>query len=229
MLPDDLLAMKLAANATTANHVNRAPPSSMLHCSIQACNMAKPITPWECHIDKTHHFSAKFGEGVASTPTFCFAPDSGTRSFWQLPELLSANIVLKAEKLSTPNNFDEYSLTNPLTSANNSPIPVTKSLLSTQLSSNLSEETSQPRTAKRGSHQLNHTDPQFFIAGLSGGANKAQPAGHRRGCPPRSVTETLLPAWSDRPKGYRRSRPPNTYPTFDTKSVSILSTSKRNL
>ena len=111
---------------------------------------------------------------------------------------------------STPISFfDIYSLTNLLTLANNSHFPRTKSLLSTsQLLPSLSKATS----AKRGLHQFYHINPQFFIAGLPGSSNKTPPTGHRGGRPPRVVTETLLTAWSKRPKGHRRCRPPNTYP-----------------
>ena len=110
---------------------------------------------------------------------------------------------------SNPSSYlDDYSLTNPLTLANNSHFPGTKSLLSTsQLLRSLPKVTS----AKRGLRQLYHIDPQFFIAGLPG-SNKTCPTCHRRGRPPRLVTETPLPAWSNRPKGLRRGRPPNTYP-----------------
>ena len=72
---------------------------------------------------------------------------------------------------SSPSScFDNYSLTNLLTLANNSHFPGTKSLLSTsQLLPSLSKVTS----AKRGLHQLYHIDPQFFIAGLPGSSNRS--------------------------------------------------------
>ena len=57
--------------------------------------------------------------------------------------------------------FDDYSLTNPLTLANN--FTGTKSLLSTpQFLPNLSNEA----FAKCGVHQLIHTDSQSVVAGL---------------------------------------------------------------
>ena len=68
---------------------------------------------------------------------------------------------------------------------------------------NLSEESSQPRSAKRCLHQLIHTYPQFIIAGLPGGSNKTRPTDHRRGRPPRLIIETLLTAGLDRPKRHR--------------------------
>ena len=100
---------------------------------------------------------------------------------------------------STPSScFDDFSLTNLLTLANNSHFPGTNSLSSTsQLLPNLSNVTS----AKRGLHQLYHIEPQFFVAGgsiaifvLPGSSNKIRPTGHRRGRPPLLVTETFLPA-----------------------------------
>ena len=228
VLPDDLLAMKRAGNATPEMHVNRAPTSCVLGGSIQWLNLKRAT--WQSLLRSGNVISTrpttfcKRGECVTSTPTCCFAPDSGTRNFCQLPEipeLLTANIVMNEETLSTPNYFVEYSLTNALTLANNSHIPVSKvPVINSLLLPNLSEETSQSHFAERCLHQFIQKDPQFFEAELPGGVNKARPAGHRRGCPPRLVTKNFLPAGSDRPKGHRRGRPPNTYPTFETKSVN---------
>ena len=111
-------------------------------------------------------------------------------------------------------------MTNTLTLAINSHFPRTMSLLSiSQLLPNLSKGTSEPCTTKHGLHHLIHIDPQFFIAAFPGGSNKSRPAGHRRGRPPRLVTEYPLPAWSDQLMEHRPGRPLNTYPFCETNQL----------
>ena len=102
----------------------------------------------------------------------------------------------------------------------------------------LLKESIEPISAKHGLQDFVLADLPIFITWLPGGSAKTRPARHRRGRPlrtpgehswqkvllslydgrcrgrsPLSAVENVI-AWSHQPKGYRRGRPRNNYPSL---------------
>ena len=176
----------------------------------RSCNVERPVTFLQSHIDITHHFHCKGGEGTLNSK-FWLWNRCRTRN-------LLANIVLRDETLSTPSHFENYPMTISLTLSNYSRFPGSNSLSSTsQLMSYLSK--------KHVSHDLlvtvytnvfRLTAQQVFTAGLPGDSNKTHHAGNRRVRPPRLVTQIVFTSIIGPTELHQRGRPSNTYPFCET-------------